>query len=373
MAAKIHVSTVTCYLLASRIDESQTDRVTLRWDATNAADGSDVNFAVTLFDSGQLEFHYGSGNTNLTPTVGISAGNQRVYQLAPHDGQAQLTDASSIRFALAPGFVDIGAYEFRGDSADSAPPTVVEITTDSRALADYGDAYPVNAIGIEFSEELNSVDVQAIGSFELRSSGPNGMFDDGDDIIYTLDAQSELGESSVSLLIADGLLPLGNYRLTAFGQVDHSIHDTAGLALDGNGDGHVSPVDAIQVINAILFGVETTEALEDLPVAAADISTDRIGSLQFPWPTSVARGFTERPHNEQRKSTAADVFSASRYELVEVNDAVFAEPVTPIITSNVDHMIKPTPGRYVADGDAEDIRENLDNKASLADFVIADW
>jgi parallel beta-helix repeat protein len=90
------------------IDDSQSDRVTIRWDATNKSDDSDVQFAVTLVDTGAIQFHYGTGNTNLTPTVGISSGNGRAYQLLEYDGQSDLSEVPSIELRLEPGIVDLG-------------------------------------------------------------------------------------------------------------------------------------------------------------------------------------------------------------------------------------------------------------------------
>ena len=36
--------------------------VVIRWNATNKADGSDINFAAVLFDDGHIAFVYGAGN-----------------------------------------------------------------------------------------------------------------------------------------------------------------------------------------------------------------------------------------------------------------------------------------------------------------------
>ncbi|MCU0285333.1 MAG: amino acid adenylation domain-containing protein, partial [Acidobacteria bacterium] len=66
-------------------------------------------------ETGEIEFRYGAVNANLTPTIGISAGDGRNYRLASYDGAASFSDTSPLRFDLAPGFVDIGAYEFPGD------------------------------------------------------------------------------------------------------------------------------------------------------------------------------------------------------------------------------------------------------------------
>src|SRR5262249_13135830 len=79
------------------IDNTVSGQITFRWNATNEADSSDVNFSITLFNTGKIRLNYGPGNTNLTPTVGISMGNNNAYKLVPgYDGATNLTNASSI-------------------------------------------------------------------------------------------------------------------------------------------------------------------------------------------------------------------------------------------------------------------------------------
>ena len=78
------------------VDTTITGQVTIRWDATNKADNSDVNFAVTLFDDGRVRFDYGAGNTNLTPTVGISLGDGLSYDLSIYNNAADLTSVNSV-------------------------------------------------------------------------------------------------------------------------------------------------------------------------------------------------------------------------------------------------------------------------------------
>ncbi len=90
------------------------DQITIRW-----AGGTDVflgvrpeplNFAMTLFEDGRIQFHYGTGNKNLaigqansscgavsTPTVGISRGTDAFALYVPtHSGMASLENAPSI-------------------------------------------------------------------------------------------------------------------------------------------------------------------------------------------------------------------------------------------------------------------------------------
>jgi hypothetical protein len=105
------------------VDTTVANQVTIRWAATNVANGAPVNFAVVLFSNGQIRFDYGSGNTGLTPTVGISKGDGQHDKLTTYDGQSTLSNADSILFTLAPGYADMGAYEFHGAGEEFFPPT----------------------------------------------------------------------------------------------------------------------------------------------------------------------------------------------------------------------------------------------------------
>ena len=78
------------------------DYATIRWDAETYTGGYAANFAVTLFADGRIQFHYGSGNTGLTPTIGISSGNGTDYVLSMYDGATSLTDVNSVEFAGVP-------------------------------------------------------------------------------------------------------------------------------------------------------------------------------------------------------------------------------------------------------------------------------
>ena len=166
------------------VDTSVAGQVTIRWNATNMADGSDVNFDVVLFSDGRIRFDYGPGNTNLHSTVGISSGFGRAYQLpAGYDGAASLTNAPSVEFDLAPGVTDMGAYEFRGSSFDVTPPTIVG--THPTAIDASGDTGgKINAIEVNFSEDVNPIDAGAAAVYELRRAGSQG-FGSADDVVYS--------------------------------------------------------------------------------------------------------------------------------------------------------------------------------------------
>jgi len=214
------------------VDTSQADRVTFRFDGSSP--GGDVNAAVTLWETGKIEFHYGPGNAGQAAPVGISAGDGRNYVLSMYDGRSDLADANTVEFVLQPAFADIGAYEFRGSSLDTTAPVVLA-TAPPAVDARGSTSALVSEIEATFSEALNNVDARAVGNYDLRTAGPNGVFNDGDDVVLALVPQYVMGSTMVTLAIDGGPLAPGEYRLTISGR--ESIHDLAGLRLDGDRDG----------------------------------------------------------------------------------------------------------------------------------------
>ena len=93
------------------VDTATPGQVTFRWSAVTRSGLHPCNFSATLQDTGDIFFHYGPGNTNLTPTVGISAGegaSSNRYLLTAYDGQPVLTNVNSLRLewlALPPDLV----------------------------------------------------------------------------------------------------------------------------------------------------------------------------------------------------------------------------------------------------------------------------
>ncbi len=220
------------------VDTTQSGQVTIRWDATNEADGSDVNFAVTLFQDGRIRFDYGDGNTGISPTVGLSYGNGAVGLFSAYDGRSALTDADSVDYTLKPGFIDIGAYEFQGSSLNTIPPKVV--STDPTAIqSGSSTSIEPGPIDVTFSEPLNPIDANAPAEYQLIGAGADGIFGTSDDIRYTTSPQYTPGSEVVTLSLntPGGTLPIGTFQLTIFGAPDTGIHDLSGLRLDGKGDG----------------------------------------------------------------------------------------------------------------------------------------
>ncbi len=121
--------------------------------------------------------------------------------------------------------------------ADTRRPVVLGTTPDIVELGTSTNA-DISSITVEFSEFVSG----GFGSYQLKSAGTNGIFDDGDDVTYFLLPSTSGGLSagdpvSVTLTILGGPLPEGDYRLTAF---NAGITDFAGLNLDGTYSGSAS-------------------------------------------------------------------------------------------------------------------------------------
>ena len=162
-------------------------------------------------------------------------GDGQHYQLLSYDNAASLTNAHSILLAFAPGFVDIGAYEFHGSSIDTIPPTIT--ATAPSAVQSGGMTLPVSQITLTFSEPVNAVDANAATDYQLIGAGPDGQFGTLDDITVALTPQYVPGSTQVALNIGGGNLTPGLYRLTIPSSASGGIHDLSGNLLDGDANG----------------------------------------------------------------------------------------------------------------------------------------
>lgn len=123
--------------------------------------------------------------------------------------------------------------------ADTRPPVVLTTTPGIVELSGATNAV-VNSIDVQFSENL--IGAASGASYELKHTGPNGVFDDGDqsdDVTFVVTptynaGSSDADTSSVDLAIVGGPLPEQDYRLTIF---SNGITDLASQNLDGTFDG----------------------------------------------------------------------------------------------------------------------------------------
>ncbi|MEW6040848.1 MAG: hypothetical protein AB1633_04945, partial [Elusimicrobiota bacterium] len=80
------------------IYQPSTYSVCIRWRAEILGSAKPVNIELILYQNGDIQFNYGSGNENVSPTVGISAGDGKNYLISSYDGKSSLSNANSLSF-----------------------------------------------------------------------------------------------------------------------------------------------------------------------------------------------------------------------------------------------------------------------------------
>ncbi len=80
------------------IHQPDADSVCIRWKGHLYNNGAPVNLETILYRDGRIKFNYGDGNTDLTPTVGISRGDSSNYDLSTYNDNSILTNVSSNLF-----------------------------------------------------------------------------------------------------------------------------------------------------------------------------------------------------------------------------------------------------------------------------------
>ena len=100
------------------IDESVSNEVTIRWKASTYNGAHPCQFSLTMYADGAIDFHYGPGNSPITATVGISAGDETRYTISAYDPATNLGNVNSVRFKqpdqLSPGLSVSSTGELAG-------------------------------------------------------------------------------------------------------------------------------------------------------------------------------------------------------------------------------------------------------------------
>ena len=74
------------------------DSVCFRWVGERYETGDPINIEVILHEDGRIQFNYGSGNSNLSSTIGISGGDGEKYHFASYDGISSLNKVQTVLF-----------------------------------------------------------------------------------------------------------------------------------------------------------------------------------------------------------------------------------------------------------------------------------
>ncbi|MBW1898799.1 MAG: S8 family serine peptidase, partial [Deltaproteobacteria bacterium] len=77
------------------------DSTCIRWKGESHTDGTVVNTEIILHRDGRIQFNYEAGNSNLSPTIGVSKGDMEGYHLASYDSMESLDRIQSVLFTPA--------------------------------------------------------------------------------------------------------------------------------------------------------------------------------------------------------------------------------------------------------------------------------
>jgi hypothetical protein len=136
------------------VDDSVPGAVRFRWNAETVDTGMPANFAITLHADGRIRFDYGAGNTELSPTVGISRGQAAdLVLVASHTDQATLTDASSLEFTLHGSALPPG-LSLSPAGVLSGTPTVPGSYTFQVRVRDSGNRYAQRELTLKVATKL---------------------------------------------------------------------------------------------------------------------------------------------------------------------------------------------------------------------------
>jgi hypothetical protein len=182
------------------VDESEPNEVTIRWDARTYYGSYSANFSLTLTDEGIIRFHYGSGNTNLTCTVGLSNGDGTNYFIASYDGSSTLTNANSLEFEAPDGLPD--GMTFSTSGVLSGTPTEMGTFTPTFIVADALERSDERTIELVIMEMLpadgdcdNDGDVDLVDMRALQECfGSSGVQPCNDAFDFVADGQIDLDD-----------------------------------------------------------------------------------------------------------------------------------------------------------------------------------
>ena len=111
------------------------------------------------------------------------------------------------------------------DVADTTPP---KITSDTLPAEGTTITSVYDRFNLGFSEDMAAATVNDPNNIEIRSAGPDGVFDSADDVFYHVASPGYSSGLSVGYRIADGPLQPGSYRVTL---IDPGLTDRVGNPL----------------------------------------------------------------------------------------------------------------------------------------------
>jgi M6 family metalloprotease-like protein len=167
------------------IESGTPGEVTVRWRARTFAGNQACRFSVTLFSDGRLRFDYGSGNSGLSPTVGISRGHSGDLVVVPgYSGASSLGGASSVLLTLSGSELPPGLSLAPNGTLSGTPSTpgsflpIFQVSDGEHRYDRAGIALQINALIDCNSNGID--DAQDIAGGTSQDCNDNGVPDECD-------------------------------------------------------------------------------------------------------------------------------------------------------------------------------------------------
>ncbi len=242
-------------------------------DAANAIEGSSTTINVLVND--------------VAPS-GTLVSNSVAIVNAASNGLAEANQNGQIIYTPNPGFTgtDTFSYTLRDSNGATSNAATVTITVEAsrgNTAPAANDDYVASVNGATVSipvlnNDSDSGSSLSGGNIEIVSQSPNGSAEVvGNSIRYTPDSAFTVGVDTVTYQVSDSEGASSNATVSIYRVLSSAAWQNPVDALDVNGDGTVSPLDALLVINnfdASLSFPSTTPTLSGGPPPFVDVNNN---------------------------------------------------------------------------------------------------
>jgi hypothetical protein len=250
----------------------------------------------------------------------------------------RVSDAASTRGIDAQYLLDLTL-------SDSTPP---EITSVSLPTEGAETTTLISSFSIGFSEAMNEFSVIDPANYELRGAGVDGLLDTVDDEIYPLVPGAYSGGSSIAMGITGAPLQTGQIRLT----ISQNLEDILANGLEAP---YVRTFTMAPVDGSDLEGRENDSTATATPISMTnELSNLRGGSARGAlFDASDIDYFSFTAFSNDTVTVGVDspsygTYHRLRFRLVDTNDTILAELITPYYTERGQTVpvIIPADGTY---------------------------
>jgi len=176
------------------VHQPSPNSICIRWEGSTSSNTgvvNSVNFETVLYSDGRIQFNYGSGNAGLTPTVGISSGDSKLFTISStHSNRDNLADAQTLLFI---------PY---GLDPDPDPVNKLPVAVNDTATVNESESITINVLSNDSDPDGDNLTVTSVTSPSKGSAVITGCEIECK-IIYTANSNIE-GIDNFTYTVNDG-------------------------------------------------------------------------------------------------------------------------------------------------------------------------